>query len=241
MTVLTAVERDRLWGRRCEIPTAVVSTPWQGDRVRIHHLLAPLFLEACVAAFRDDHAGFAPRRIDSYACRNVRGSTSPSLHSWALAVDLFATDEGVPPPGGVWCPDDTVTPGFARHFTQRGFRWGRWFSRQDWPHLEFPGPPPGPSSTIVDPEEARVALNQPASSIVLSPTGEGYWIVAQDGGIFAFGDAVPFGDNALPSQRLNAPVIDAERTPTGQGLYLLGADGGVFTFGDAKFRGSAAG
>jgi hypothetical protein len=36
-----------------------------------------------------------------------------------------------------------------------------------------------------------VALNKPVSGIVPSPTGHGYLMVAEDGGIFTFGD-VPF-------------------------------------------------
>jgi hypothetical protein len=170
----------------------------------------------------------------------VRGSSSPSLHSWALAVDKFATAEGVAPPGGVWKPDNPLPPEFARHFIQLGFRWGRFFTRQDWPHLEWSEEPPRPRpTTTLDPEEARVALNKPACCIILTPSGRGYWIVAQDGGVFAFGDAPFLG--SLGGRTLNAAIVDGERTPTGQGLALLAADGGVFTFGDATFHGSAAG
>jgi len=34
-------------------------------------------------------------------------------------------------------------------------------------------------------------LNAPVVSIALTPDGKGYWLVAADGGVFAFGDA-PF-------------------------------------------------
>ena len=33
-------------------------------------------------------------------------------------------------------------------------------------------------------------LNQPVVGIASTPDGKGYWEVASDGGIFAFGDAV---------------------------------------------------
>lgn len=242
MGSITAAQRTRLFGPSCRVRTTRVRTPWQGDIAVVHELIAPVFIEACMAAFNDPHAGFSPRRVDSYACRNIRGRDEPSLHSWALAIDPFVTDEGVPPPGGVWKPAVTVTPEFARHFTQRGFAWGRWFTRQDWPHLEWPGRPPGPRpSSPITPQEARVALNKPACSIVASPSGFGYWLVAEDGGIFAFGDATPFGDNSLPSRVLAAPVVAAARTSTGRGLWLAAEDGGVFTFGDARFFGSKGG
>ncbi len=237
--VLTQAQRTRAFGTACKIPTTVISTPWQGDRVRVHNLVAPVFVEACVAAYRDAHTRFHPRRIDSYACRNVRGSTSTSLHAWALAWDFFATDEGIAPPGGVWKPEVTVTPEFARHFIHRGFRWGRWFARQDWPHIEWPGPPPAPrADTPVTPQEAIVALNKPACAILPTPSGKGYRIVAADGGVFSFGDATFHG--SLAAVALNAPIVDAAATPSGAGYWLLAADGGVFSFGDAGFHGSAA-
>ena len=36
-------------------------------------------------------------------------------------------------------------------------------------------------------------LNQPITQIVSTPDGGGYWLVAKDGGIFAFGDAGFYG------------------------------------------------
>ena len=83
---------------------------------------------------------------------------------------------------------------------------------------------------------AGIALNQPVIGITMTPTGEGYWLVARDGGIFTFGDAGFFG--SMGDQRLNAPILGVETTPTGRGYWLFAADGGIFTFGDAEFFGS---
>lgn len=89
------------------------------------------------------------------------------------------------------------------------------------------------------PEEATVALNKPACAIRPTPTGNGYWIFAQDGGVFTFGDAQFFG--SAGGQILNQPIVDAAVAPDGHGYWLLGADGGVFAFGpSAPFHGSAA-
>ena len=38
-----------------------------------------------------------------------------------------------------------------------------------------------------------VPLNQPTVGIAATPSGNGYWLVAADGGIFTFGDAAFFG------------------------------------------------
>ncbi len=64
----------------------------------------------------------------------------------------------------------------------------------------------------------------------------GYWVVAGDGGIFAFGEARFFGSTG--NQRLNSPVLGMAPTPTGGGYWLVAGDGGIFSFGDARFAGS---
>ena len=70
-----------------------------------------------------------------------------------------------------------------------------------------------------------------------TPSGQGYWLVARDGGVFAFGDAAFAG--SVGGTALNAPIVAMAATPTGKGYWLLGGDGGVFAFGDALFAGSA--
>jgi glucose/arabinose dehydrogenase len=82
-------------------------------------------------------------------------------------------------------------------------------------------------------------LNGPVRTIVATASGKGYYIFAQDGGVFAFGDARFRG--SLGGLRLNAPIVDGALTPSGGGYYMLGADGGVFAFGNAPFRGSLGG
>jgi hypothetical protein len=72
-----------------------------------------------------------------------------------------------------------------------------------------------------------------------TPDGRGYWLVAADGGVFAFGDA-PFLGSA-GGQSVNQPVVGMAATPDGRGYWLVAADGGVFAFGDAPFLGSAGG
>ena len=68
------------------------------------------------------------------------------------------------------------------------------------------------------------------------PGGGGYWLVAADGGIFAYGTAQFYG--SAGSLRLNQPVVGMAATPDGGGYWLVAADGGIFTYGDAPFFGS---
>ena len=64
----------------------------------------------------------------------------------------------------------------------------------------------------------------------------GYWMVASDGGIFAYGDARFFGSTG--AVKLNMPIAGMAATPTGRGYWLVASDGGMFAFGDAGFFGS---
>ncbi len=72
-----------------------------------------------------------------------------------------------------------------------------------------------------------------------SAPGQGYWLVAADGGVFSFGGAAFHG--SLGAAHLNAPVVGMAATVDGQGYWLVAADGGVFAFGDAAFHGSLGG
>jgi hypothetical protein len=65
---------------------------------------------------------------------------------------------------------------------------------------------------------------------------KGYWLVASDGGIFAFGDARFFGSTG--NLTLNRPVVGMGATPDGRGYWLVASDGGIFSYGDARFFGS---
>jgi ribosomal protein L24E len=64
----------------------------------------------------------------------------------------------------------------------------------------------------------------------------GYWMVGQDGGIFAYGDA-PFA-GSTGNMRLNKPIVGMASNPAGTGYWFVASDGGIFSFGDAKFFGS---
>ena len=72
-----------------------------------------------------------------------------------------------------------------------------------------------------------------------APPGQGYWEVAADGGVFAFGSA-PY-EGSMGGRPLAAPIVGVAATPDGRGYWEVAADGGVFAFGDASFAGSMGG
>ena len=67
-----------------------------------------------------------------------------------------------------------------------------------------------------------------------TPRG-GYFEVASDGGLFAFGPGADFA-GSMGGQPLAKPVVGMAINPTG-GYYEVASDGGVFAFG-APFHGS---
>ncbi len=87
-------------------------------------------------------------------------------------------------------------------------------------------------------------LNKPAVQLIATPTGKGYYIVAADGGIFAFGDAQFY--DSLPQLGITPaqPVVSMALHETNNvvdGYWLLGSDGGVFSLppGKIPFYGAA--
>ena len=96
-----------------------------------------------------------------------------------------------------------------------------------------------PNETILvnfsTPTGALLVDNQAVVTIIDDDAGSGYWEVASDGGIFAFG--VPFY-GSTGNIKLNRPVVGMAPTPTGNGYWLVASDGGIFNFGDAGFFGS---
>ena len=86
---------------------------------------------------------------------------------------------------------------------------------------------------------AAMTLNAPIIAMASTPTGDGYWLLGADGGIFNFGDAAFHG--SAGTMNLAAPVVGIAPTSTSDGYWLLGRDGGVFSFGDAAFTGSIPG
>ena len=70
------------------------------------------------------------------------------------------------------------------------------------------------------------------------PTRAGYWLLASNGGVFAYGDA-PFKGAA--TGYVTGRAVAIAPTPSGNGYWVVATDGGVFNYGDAPFHGSAVG
>jgi hypothetical protein len=82
----------------------------------------------------------------------------------------------------------------------------------------------------------RLLLDEPVIDAVATASGRGYYLLAEDGGVFTYGDATFLGSTG--GRALFAPVRAFTATPDGRGYYFVAEDGGVFSFGAAPFYGS---
>jgi hypothetical protein len=81
--------------------------------------------------------------------------------------------------------------------------------------------------------------DQPVTDVVPDPDGDGYYVAAIDGGVFAI--QAPFVGSLpaiVPFEDLFAPVNGM--VTFGNGYLLIAGDGGVFNFSNQPFAGSAS-
>jgi hypothetical protein len=84
----------------------------------------------------------------------------------------------------------------------------------------------------------------PITGIIGTPSGNGYYIVASDGGVFSFGDAEfhgSTGGHKPGGHEVTGIAISINASGQVNGYWLVADDGGVFTFGQAPFWGSTGG
>ncbi|HEY5098042.1 MAG TPA: transglycosylase family protein, partial [Acidimicrobiales bacterium] len=65
-----------------------------------------------------------------------------------------------------------------------------------------------------------------------------YWLVASDGGTFAFGDADFYGSATGLSP--TSTIVGLAASPDGRGYWEAAANGAVYAFGDAVYSGGAS-
>jgi hypothetical protein len=100
----------------------------------------------------------------------------------------------------------------------------------------FPSPSAADGLILAPTSDSIRAFEGPGGLPGRPSAAPGYWSVASDGGIFAFGGAPFLGSTG--SLALNRPVVGMASTPDGHGYWLVASDGGIFSFGDAGYQGS---
>jgi sugar lactone lactonase YvrE len=96
-------------------------------------------------------------------------------------------------------------------------------------------PPPSTSTTSTTAPPPPAPAGTFNSNTVGSQSG--YWMLGNDGKIYAFGDARSMGDatGVLPAGR---KAVHLEPTRTAKGYWIVDNEGGVYAFGDGVFAGS---
>lgn len=130
---------DRGWGPgwpNCQHGNIVTIVRSDGVRLPVHREIKVLVALLCDETERRGY-NLVPGWCWGFACRAIRGSSSPSNHSWGLAVDLNA------PTNPMTSPLKTDMPGWMPEmWNSYGFRWGGDYSgRRDAMHYEFLGTP----------------------------------------------------------------------------------------------------
>jgi hypothetical protein len=150
LPILTNLLRYRKYGRTAEaVESQLVSVTLFGvENVRIHKKAVDVFKrwEASVRAYEDEvivgvggirrkrvKHPWQPRVIQSWNWRLKRGSSSRSMHSWGIAVDI---DPAQNPMGK---PLRTNIPAYVTNRAKlRGLRWGGDWRTPDAMHFEWP-------------------------------------------------------------------------------------------------------
>lgn len=81
------------------------------------------------------------------------------------------------------------------------------------------------------------SLNAPIVGMVPSADGGGYFMVAADGGVFAFGDA-RFAGSCPGIGGCSGTAVAVAPDASGNGYWLITTTGHVYTFGDAPYFGA---
>ena len=143
---------------------------------------------------------------------NTGNSTGPHLHFSVHANATDGTNGTAYRPEPMYGPYRGGNSGFSAYGLCKGVSSPVYTSK--------PGCPSGASSTVFN-----------------RSTTNGYYLVAEDGGVFNFGHAPYYG--SMGGSALNAVMTGMARTYDNRGYWEVGADGGIFAFGAAPFNGSA--
>ena len=168
-----------------------------GSRKVVLHVVAapssaPLGYRLAAAAT----AGCSPSAARRSSDRWCPGIDARPPRSWAWPRPRTARATGWwPPDGGVFAFGDAPLHGTITGRASAGRRsWASPPARTAratgwWPPTAGCSPAVTPASTATPTPWASSTLDAPIVGIAPTPDGQGYWLVAADGGVFAFGDA----------------------------------------------------
>lgn len=137
MTLLTAAECKKRYGKPEDEKAMVV---WDvPTELEIGVLPKKLYcnkdiVKPLTAAFKNLITSGYVKELKTWdGCFNIRkkrGASSPSLHSWGVAIDINAG-------WNAFGAKPTLSAGFVKCFTDAGFDWGGTWSKPDGMHFQL--------------------------------------------------------------------------------------------------------
>lgn len=115
-----------LWDVPAELEIGVIP-----KRIYCNKDIQPLLTRAFAALIKTGAVKELKTWDGCFNIRKKRGLSSMSMHSWGLAVDVNAFENGLGTPG-------KLSKTFVKCFTDNGFEWGgNWAGRKDPMHFEM--------------------------------------------------------------------------------------------------------
>jgi hypothetical protein len=140
---------ERGWGPGWPNPRTdhLVTAVCGANRIKlpVRSEIAPL-VQRLVADLERQHGPFHPGQCWGFANRAIRGSSTPSNHSWGLAIDLDAPSNPMTTNPSAPHTIGSYASGMAARY---GFRWGGdYVGRKDYMHFEFMGTPASAAALV---------------------------------------------------------------------------------------------
>ncbi len=242
-------ESRAAWAKTCDTTSCQVYGGAGLNNVRIEDSRTDRAIAETVGEVRLLGGAVARTEFSSSTGGSTAGGTFPAVrdegdavsnnpnHTWQASVPVTTVEAKYPAIGSLFSIDVTKRNGLAAPHGDGGrvlevvIRGSRGSVALTGNQLRSAFGLKSDWFSVLDP-----VLAAPAVGVTTSPSGNGYWISSQDGGVFSFGDARSFG--SMAGQRLNLPVVGMASSPSGGGYWLVATDGGIFRFGDAAFHGS---
>jgi len=222
--------RSRGWGDgwpNCQTNRLVTITV-SPVRLSVRKEIAPLVAWLSQQTIQRGY-GFRSGQCWGFACRSIRGSTTPSNHSWGLAVDINSLAN---PMGSSLRTD--MPSWMPKLWTDHGFRWGGTYStRKDAMHYEYMGTPADAARTIAGlggaapvVTAARAvprARGAAAAAAPAAPAAPAFPLPR--GHYFGKGDAARCHDGSAQADRVHVRTFQSRMIQRGWNLGSTGADG----------------
>lgn len=201
-----------------------------------------------------------------YMLANMNGPVTSYPSRYSPATDSFGIDYGRPSSRPTGFPGATIAPGAPAGTTTTSTLPAAPATSTTFEAVTTTTPRPptttvttaatgGPATPTTAPTITTITTTtaaQPATTTTTAPTittttstaegppvAGGYWLVGQDGGVFAFGSAKFYGSSAqVGTGTGDNTIVAMAPTADGRGYWLVSQAGGVFPFGDAQFYGS---